>query len=340
MGKLSAKDLKKLLSCIKKDKRVIVPPTPGYDSGVHLMGDKYLVISTDPCLGVPKEWFGWLMIHYPSSDVAVFGAKPEFCSINLLGPPSKETQIFQDIMRQACETADELDLAIVTGHTGTYDGISTLIGVCTVCGTVDKDRLITPGGAKPGDHILCTKPIGLEIAINFALTRRTLANKLFGPQRTKHLLSLVKMQSCIKEALALAEIESVHAMHDTTEGGLIAALNEMAEASNVGFKIQFDHIPLTEEARIFQEVFDLSDDTVLAMSSTGTILASVIPETREVVEQAIRNSGLNSSFLGSFTKAKQRILVKDGEETLFPMDANDPYIRILSGSIARTNTVS
>lgn len=332
MGKLSTPDLKKLLSYIKKDPRVIIPPMPGYDSGVYMMGDKYLVVSTDPCLGVPQEWFGWLMIHYPSSDAALFGAKPEFCSITLLGPPSTDSQIFQDIMKQACETANELDLVIVTGHTGTYDGVSTLIGVCTVYGTVDRDRLITPGGAKPGDHILCTKPVGLEIAINFALTRRTLANKLFGTQRTKELLHLVKMQSCVKEALALAEIDGVHAMHDTTEGGLIAALNEMAEASNVGFKIKFATIPITEEARIFQEAFDLSDDEVLAMSSTGTILASVIPEAREVVEQAIRNSGLNSSFLGSFTKAKQRILVKDGGETLFPRKANDPYTRILSGT--------
>ena len=333
MGKFSTPDLKKLLSYIKKDLRVIIPPMPGYDSGVHVMGDKYLVVSADPCLDVPQEWFGWLMIHYPSSDVALFGAKPEFCSIILLGPPSTGLQIFQDIMKQACETAAELDLAIVTGHTGMYANLSTLIGVCTVYGTVDKDRLITPGGAKPGDQILCTKPIGLEVAINFALTRRTLANKLFGTQRTKQLLHLVKTQSCVKEAIALAKINGVHAMHDTTEGGLIAALNEMAEASNVGFKIKFDKIPITEEAHIFQEVFNLSDEEVLAMSSTGTILASVIPEVREVVEQTIRNSGLNSSFIGSFTKAKQRILFKDEEETKFPRKANDPYTRILSRTI-------
>jgi len=335
MGKLSAKDLKKLLSCIKKDKRVIVPPTPGYDSGVHLMGDKYLVVSTDPCLGVPKEWFGWLMIHYPSSDIALFGAKPDFCATTLLGPQSTDSYIFQDIMKQLCETADDLGLAIVTGHTGTYDGLTTLIGVCTVYGTVDKDRLITPGGAKPGDHILCTKPIGLEVAINFALTRSTLASELFGTERKKELINLVQMQSCVKEALALAEIDGVHAMHDTTEGGLMVALNEIAEASNVGFKVHFDRIPVTEEIHTFQEVFELSDEELLAMSSTGTILASVSPEARETVEQALRNISPNPNFLGSFTKAKQRILVKDGEETPFPTNANDPYTRILSGSIAR-----
>lgn len=331
MGKLSTKNLKKMLNCIKKDRRVIIPPASGYDSGVHLMGDKYIVVSTDPCLGVPQKWFGWLMIHYPSSDVSLFGAKPEFCSINLLGPPSTQPQIFLDIMKQACEAADELDLAIVTGHTGTYNGLKTLIGVCTVYGKVDKDRLITPGRAKPSDHILCTKPIGLEIAVNLALTQKTLANKLFGTRRTKELSQFVQMQSCVKEALILAEINGVHAMHDATEGGLMVALNEMAEASNVGFKINFDKIPIIEEAYILQEAFALSDEEILAMSSTGTIVASISPKARKTVEQTMRKISPHSSFLGSFTKDKQRILLNNGDKNLFPKKVNDPYVRILSG---------
>ena len=84
MGKLDSEELKKLLSCIRKDPRVVVPPMPGYDAGVHLIGDKYLVVATDPCIGVPEEWFGWLLIHYAASDVALFGAKPEFCTVTLL----------------------------------------------------------------------------------------------------------------------------------------------------------------------------------------------------------------------------------------------------------------
>jgi hydrogenase maturation factor len=331
MGKLSTKDLKNLLSCIKRDHRAIIPPMPGFDSGVHLMGEKYLVVSTDPCLGVPLEWFGWLMIHYPSSDVALFGAKPEFSSITLLGPPSTDSKVFQDIMKQACETADELGVAIVTGHTGRYDGLSTMIGVCTVYGTVEKDRLITPGGAKPGDLILCTKPVGLEVAINFALTYRSHSNKLFGTRRTKELLNLVTMQSCVKEAQALAKIDGVHAMHDTTEGGLLVALNEIAEASDVGFKIDFDKIPVTEEANKLQNFFKLSDEEILAMSSTGTILASIGFEVKKSVKEYMHTLGINSSFLGSFTKEKQRILIKGGEEIPFPKVADDPYARILSG---------
>ena len=329
MGKLPAKNLKELLSCIKKDSRVVIPPLPGFDSGVHLIdGDKYVVVSTDPCIGVPKGWFGWLLIHYVASDVALFGAKAEFCTINLLGPPSTKPTAFYRIMRQACSAADELGMAVVTGHTGTYEELSTLLGVCTAYGAVDKDKLITPGGCKPGDHILCIKPIGLETVVNFALTHKALAERLFGVQRTQELAELVSQQSCVKEALLLADIDGIHAMHDATEGGLTAALNEMAEASEVGFKIELEKIRIPEKVYTLRECFQLSDEQVLSMSSTGTVLAAVGPEAKDMVEEALLQNDVEASFLGFFTKKMRRILVKKGKETLFPRKADDPYERI------------
>ena len=58
MGKLAAKELQKMLDCIRKDFRVIVPPMIGYDAGVHLIHGKYVAVATDPCTGVPEDWFG------------------------------------------------------------------------------------------------------------------------------------------------------------------------------------------------------------------------------------------------------------------------------------------
>jgi hydrogenase maturation factor len=296
-----------------------------------LIGDEYLVISTDPCIGVPEEWFGWLLIHYAASDVALFGAKPEFCTINLLGPPSTTPETFLKVMQQTCRAADELQMAIVTGHTGTYDGLSTLVGVCTAYGTIDRSKLITPSGAKPGDYIYCLKPVGLEVAVNFALSRMHEAKRIFGVQKTQELEELVTMQSCVREALLLAETGSIHAMHDATEGGLTAALNEMAEASKVGFRIEFERIPICKEVETLRKHFRLSERQLLSMSSTGTILASASPKAKEKVETTMRRSKIQANVLGIFTKDTQRILVRDGKEVLFPEDADDPYARILSG---------
>jgi len=330
MGKLSPEELKKLLSCIKKDSRVIIPPTVGYDSGVHLFDGKYIIVASDPCIGVPEEWFGWLLVNYAASDVALSGAKPEFCTINLLAPKSTKPETFQKIMNQTCMAADELDVAIVRGHTGMYDVISGLLGVATVYGAVQLEKLITPANAKPGDLILCTKPLGLETVTNFALIHQKLAEELFGATQQEKLSRQVRMQSCVREAQHLAKTDVVHAMHDATEGGFVAGLNELAEASGVGFKVDWEKIPISREVLALQNYFNLSDEQVLSMSSTGTVLAAVDAQATEKVTAALRQIGLTAYFLGEFTENKERVLIKIGKEMLFPQVADDPYPLILA----------
>ena len=321
-----------MLDCIKVDSRVLVPPMIGYDAGVHRLGDKYVAVATDPCTGVPEEWFGWLLINYAASDVALFGAKPEFCTVNLLGPRPTEPSRFQKVMAQTCKAADELDIAIVRGHTGMYDSLNDLLGVCTVYGTVEPERLITPGNAKAGDLILCTKPLGLETITNYSLAHIENAQKLFGAQKQREYARLVPMQSCVKEALRLAEVEGVHAMHDATEGGFVAALNELAGASKVGFRVNWDCITIPNEALAMQRHFGLSDAQVLAFSSTGTILAAVSPNAQKKVQETLGALGLSGSFIGEFTENTERILFRGKNEAAFPAVADDPYTMMLAST--------
>jgi len=332
MGKLPSKELEVLLGCIKKDPRVVIPPLIGYDSGVHKIKGKYLVVATDPCTGVPEEWFGFLLINYAASDVALSGAKPEFCTINLLAPKSTAPEKFKEIMRQTCVAANELGIAIVRGHTGMYDSVTGIVGVATVYGQVEQEKIITPAGVRPGDLILCTKPLGLETITNFALKHKVLAQELFGAQQQEAFSDQFRMQSCVREALSLAKVKEVHAMHDATEGGFVAALNELAGVSVVGFVVDRDRIPLGKEALVLKQHFSLRDEQVLSMSSTGTIIGAVKPTAREKIEAVLRKSGLSASFPGVFTECKDRVLVRNGHKEVFPQVPRDPYDLILSGS--------
>jgi hydrogenase expression/formation protein HypE len=333
MGKLKNEQLRNLLGCIKENPQVVVPPMVGYDSGVHYLGDNCVVVSADPCVGVPEEWFGWLLINYAASDVALFGAKPQFCSVSLLGPLSAEPKKFQGVMRQACCAADELSMSIVTGHTGTYGGLLELVGVCTAYGTVNPDRLLTPGKAKPKDLILCVKTLGLETLTNFSLIHKSLAEELFGTKDSTKLAGRVREQSCVKEAGLLAEVEGVHAMHDVTEGGLVAALNELAVASKLGFRIAYEHLPFAKEMPLLKEKFGLSDNQLISVSSAGVVLAAVDPQAKDEVRKVLDNSGAEYSFLGEFTENERRFFSKSGKEKPFPKLSDDPYGMILSGKV-------
>jgi len=331
MGKLSNDKLGKLLACIKADSRVLVPPLVGYDSGVHIIDSKYVAVASDPCTGVPEDWFGYLLINYAASDLALSGAKPEFCIITLLGAPSTKPEVFQKIMKQTCEAADELGIAIVRGHTGTYASLLDTVGVATVYGLVEPEKLITSGNAKPGDLIACTKPLGLETITNFSLIQKKLAQKLFGKSQQQNFSKQVRMQSCVLEARELAESGAVCAMHDATEGGFVAALNELAEASGVGFRVDWEKIPRPKELVALQNYFKLSDEQMLAVSSTGTVLAAVKPELQGKAQESLSRISRSAYFLGEFTSDKKRVLVKRGKEVAFPSVADDPYERILVG---------
>ena len=331
MGKLPNNELKKLLSCIKPDDRVLIPPLIGYDAGVHRIGDKYVAVASDPCTGVPEEWFGWLLINYAASDVALLGAKPEFCTVTLLAPKDTKSQVFLEIMEQTCKAANELSIAIVRGHTGMYESVNSVIGVATVYGTVEKEKLVTPKSIKDGDLILCTKPLGLESVSNFSISYRETAQKLFGEAQQKRLSKQVQMQGCVKEALELARIEGVHALHDATEGGLVAALNELSEACQLGFSVGWESVTFPDELLVLQRHFGFSDEQLLAVSSTGTIVAAIKPSAQQKVKTLLEKMGLSPFVIGTFTKKPERIIQRNRVKMNFPRVADDPYSNIFSG---------
>ena len=310
---------------------MLVPPLPGYDSGVHFLGDKCMVVSTDPCSDVPMEWFGWLLVNYAASDVALFGAKPEFCTINLLGPPKTDSIVFENTMNQVCKAADELNIVVVTGHTGTYESVNKMVGVCTAYGAVEKDKLIMPCNVKSGDLILQIKEISLEVLTNFSFLKNSLSKKLFGKVQTEKLLHLVKMQSCVNEALKLASLGGIDAMHDSTEGGLVSTLNELADSSELGFQVDREKILIRPEMQILQHHFGLSEDEILSMSSTGSMVVAVNPQEKFRISKEINELGYLWSFIGKFTGNKDRIILNNKKRSVFPIIAVDPYNKILFG---------
>jgi hydrogenase maturation factor len=330
VGKIAFEDLQKVIRCIRHPPDVVVPPTPGFDAGVHTLGDgRYLVIATDPCIGVPDDWFGWLLVNYSASDVALFGARPRYCTVNLLGPHGTDVAIFTRVMEQACDAVEELDMTIVTGHTGTYARLSTLLATCTAYGMIEKNRLITPAGARPGDCVLLTKPLGLETLVNFTLTHPTLARDLFGSRQARTLARQVKRQSCVADAVALAE-HGATAMHDATEGGIVAALNEMADASGVGFTVDYAALPIPPSLRRLATHFALSQTQLFSTSSTGTLLAALPPHRVDQAVDALTNLDLEPRIVGTFSRRPRRLLKRDTRENLFPSRIDDPYARIFS----------
>ena len=90
------------------------------------------------------------------------------------------------------------------------------------------------------------------------------------------------------------------------KGGFVAALNELAQASKCQvLELEWEKFPFTKELLALQSHFKLSDEQLIAMSSTGTILAAVKPVVQEKVKATLAKNGLSAYFIGEITK-KQR----------------------------------
>jgi len=123
--------------------------------------------------------------------------------------------------------------------------------------------------------------------------------------------------------------KAVSAMHDVTEGGLVAALGEMANASNVGFVFNYKKLYLLSELKKLVDHFRLSREQLLSMSSTGTLLAAISPRHEDRILNMLAASGVHPQVVGAFTKDRKRIVRCDGRETSFPADFDDPYAMIV-----------
>jgi hydrogenase maturation factor len=107
----------------------------------------------------------------------------------------------------------------------------------------------------------------------------------------------------------------------------------LAEASEVGFRVEFEKIPISPEVSAIKKTFRLSEDQMLSLSSTGTLVAAVDAHAKDKVEETLRRNGFSGSFLGAFTKSQSRILVKNKRTMPFPRVADDPYDRILLSKV-------
>ena len=154
----------------------------------------------------------------------------------------------------------KLGVAVVTGHTGRYEGCDySIVGAGTLMGVGDESGYLTPAMAAPGDRVIVTKGCAIEAtAIAAWLFPKRLGAQLdaAGLARARALLAQVSVVADCRAALRVGVRErGVTALHDATEGGVLGGLLELARACGHDLAVERARIPLAPEARAACEVF-------------------------------------------------------------------------------------
>lgn len=313
----------------RRDDSVLVPPLTGIDAGVIDIGnDKVLIIAEDPIFSIPKqplEMFGWYTVHIGASDVAVMGVKPRYMTYTLLMPPETSDGDFRIIIDSIHETALELEIAIVGGHTGHYPGFAApTIGGITVFAIADKGQYITPAGAKPGDEVILTKGPAIETAGILSVLREEELLKKYPSALIEKAKALCRKMTVVKDALVAVEAGGVTAMHDATEGGVIGGLFEIASASGVGMDIDESLFVYPDEVRMICEAFAI--DPIVAIAE-GSLLISANPTHSEKIIKQLKSADIVASVIGEVVRdSRKRVLRRsNGRAVSLAIPRQDPF---------------
>lgn len=298
VGKLPPAILKSLLkNAPTDDQNIIIGPGPGLDCAVVDIGNKYLVLKSDPITFATDE-IGWYLVQVNVNDIATTGATPRWFLVTVLLPASDSTATSAiEITNQVYDTCRALGISVVGGHTEITHGIGRPLLLGTMIGEVEKQNLITPRGANPGDKILLTK--GVPIETTAILAREfpdRLANQL-KPSEIEEAQNFLKTPgiSVYKDAQLAIKAGQVSAMHDPTEGGLAAALWELAEASDKKLVVDFSKVHIPSISALVCKVFDI--DPYAAISS-GALLLTTPPDEKDKICLALEEDGINCSEIG------------------------------------------
>lgn len=306
-----------------------LPPAPGNpdllvgldtsdDAGVYRLNDEMALVQTvdffTPIVDDPYD-FGQVAAANAISDIYAMGGKP-LTVLNIVAFPisTLDKRILADILRGAADKVQEAGATLVGGHS--IDDKEPKFGLA-VTGLIHPGKVRTNAGAKPGDRLILTKPIGVGI-----LTTSIKKDQLT-EEETKRLTKV--MTTLNKTAAEVMERYDVHACTDVTGFGLIGHALEMAKGSEAGLTITEKDVPLLPRVRelaekgfvpggtknnfahvqndvTFPESMDQISRWILCDAVTsGGLLISVTGEQAEELLQELRNAGVEAGLIGEVT---------------------------------------
>ncbi|MEI6047273.1 MAG: selenide, water dikinase SelD [Bacteroidota bacterium] len=330
-AKISPKQLEEILKYLPlpSDPNILVDIDTHDDAGVYRVNDQLaLVLTTDffpPVCSDPYE-FGQIAAANSISDVYAMGGDPVLALNIMMFPAAKlPMKAYADILKGGFDKATEAGVRIIGGHT--IDDSPPKYGLAVV-GYIHPDKIITNAGAKPGDLLILTKPIGTGIVMA-GQRLGTAGNTDIG--EAKKLMKLLN-----KTGAEIMKKFDVKGATDITGFGLAGHTLKMAKASKVSITVNMRKVPLignvynmvddgcipgasfrnleyAEKDTLFAPALDYNLKMIAFDAQTsGGLMMSVSPEIVEAVLTDLHAAGLRSSaIIGEVTDLQDTHLFLD-----------------------------
>lgn len=309
------------------DPRILVGTETADDAAVFQLDEERALIQTldffTPIVDDPY-WFGAIAAANALSDVYAMGGTP-LVALNVVAFPRRDPDlpltVLGQILRGGAEKAREAGIVVAGGHS--IDDPEPKYGL-VVTGLVHPRHVWRNVGARPGDRIILTKPIGTGV-ITTALRSGTAEDAVVQP-------AIQTMATLNAAAAQVARAFQVHACTDVTGFGLLGHLREMLGQGPLGAVLSAATVPLLPEARALAEqgavpggtrrnlesvrkclqVQDGVDETTVLLlcdaQTSGGLLLALPPEDAERCLQALRQHDIPAAMIGEFVEDPRRLI--------------------------------
>ncbi len=256
--KIGQFDLSALLQRIPAgaDPNLLVGNALADDAAVYRLGGGHTIVQTidffTPVVDDPRV-FGRIAATNALSDVYAMRGRPVLALAVVAFPMTVlPSEVLEEILRGGAEKVAEAGAVIGGGHSIDHD--IPLYGL-SVTGVVDEAKVARNAGAKPGDALVLTKPLGIGITIRAGRADSAAAEGVSGLLHKRKLSDAALEEAvnvmCTLNRAAVEAMEGfdIHAATDVTGFGLLGHTHEMMEASHTTAEFSVSRLPLLSEAR-------------------------------------------------------------------------------------------
>lgn len=256
-----------------------------------------LIVSSDP-ISLAASNVGTLGVHVACNDVGVSGADPAWLTAVVLVPRAEQ---LDEVMADIDAAASDLGVTVVGGHTEVQAQLDRPLVSLTAFGF---GEFVSSGGATPGDRIILTKGAGIEGTAILAAD--------FGAELDVDAVVIERAETFLEEISVLPDSrqlrEYASAMHDPTEGGVLAGLQELAAASEVRIEIERETIPIREETAILTSAAGVDP---LRIFASGSVIATVPEDTLDPALAALEGADIDAAVIGTVEADGTGVTVDD-----------------------------
>ncbi len=326
-AKLGAGTLAKMLEGFQTryDPRLIVGYDKSDDASVYLVSDELALIQTTdffPPIVDDPYLYGRIAAANAMSDIYAMGAEPKLALNILCAAEGMAEEHIRQILRGGYDAAYEAGAIITGGHT--IRGAEPIYGLA-VSGFARPDKVLTNSGARPGDVLILTKPLGVGI-----LTTGAKAELVEEPVMERIYAQMAALNKTARDVMVTY---NVHSCTDVTGFSLLGHSFEMAQGSGVSLHIQADRVPYHPEAlelasmglvpagayrnRSFaQEGVTMKKDIPLALQdilydpqTSGGLLMAVAEEDAQSCLAELKEKHVDAASIGCVTEKQDNWLL-------------------------------